>query len=652
MHFIEAIDLKNNIVTKLEKPDLISSKDYHPSPDLVEVFHKKNDVCVFANHQNKLFYMDKDSFNRYIKKSPSEIPKFLVDSGLFVNKKVRIKNQIKKYCNIAIAFGLTDDCNLSCKYCSQDSGKKVVMPIEMAQNLIDTVTSKWKHFSLYFVGGGEQTLELKNLKKIVAYGRSINPKTSVSITTNGIFSNNIRYWLLKNINHINISCDGPPSIQNKQRPLKNGQPSSKYVEDSIKFFIERNKSIKIKSVIHKKSMKNLYKIMNYYYSLGVKSIDFINLEERGRIWKVTKPLTPKEDVLFHLMAKEIGDELGVNISIPYLNLNLDDIWPFGCPTKFFHFSTDASGNLCICPQTSLRSNPYEFRLLTIGKYDNKKGNFLIDEPRLNYLRNAVINLKKCKSCKYNFICIKCLLKCAEIGKNFDKPNEDQCQSIKNSLLLYSKSMLDKNIFRITPYLLEKDNRLFFKMFFNKLELKPYGNGGIEGSSILKIRISDIDKISKDILNYKKEQEEITLFLLSFLFEKNDLNKKSGKKIENFLDHLRKNKIYFKVMKPLPRCIFDDNYNEISIKFNIPSSCFECLQLFKVCGNDVKICNQKENIKIKIEDVRDRKEIFDLFKKNNRKLYKNCEKCIYLIRNMCNGICQDEILSNDNDKKSH
>ena len=644
MRFFEVIDLKNNTLAKSKTPDLLSSKKYCPSPDLVKVFQKKDGVCILVNHQNKLFYMDKNFFIGYLKKTPSKIPKFLADSGLFVSKKIRIENRIKKYCEVAIVFGLTDDCNLSCKYCYQDSGKKDAMPIEMAEKLIDTISSKWKDFSLYFGGGGEQTLQFKNLKKIVDYGKNINPKAQVVITTNGIFSNNIRHWLLKNTNVLNISCDGPPFIHDKQRPLKNGRPSSKYVEENIRFFLGKKKNIIIKSVVHKESMKTLYKIMNYYHSLGIKNVHFLNLEKRGRIWENSEPLTARQFVLFNLMAKEIGEDLGISVRRPYLRFG--KLWPFGCPEFSFHFSTDVFGNLCICPNTSIRSNPEEFDLLKIGKYDYEKNKFIIDGSKLDYLRNVFIKLKKCKSCKYNFICTKCLLKCLKESKRFDKPNEEECQSLKYFLLQYSKFILDKNIFKITPYLLEKNNRLFYKMFFNKFELKLYENNGIDGNTVFKIKISDVDKISKEILDYKKGQVEITLFLISFQFDKKDLNRESGRKIENFLNTLRKNKIYFKIMKPLPRCIFDDNYREILTKFKIPRNCFECLQLFKVCNDDAKVCNQEKNLKIKINDIGERKEIFDLFKRNHKghEIIKTCEKCVYMIRNVCNGICINEVLS--------
>lgn len=74
---------------------------------------------------------------------------------------------------------------------------------------------------VFFHGGGEPTTKFKLLIEIKRYvDKNLKAEKSFTLQTNGIFSNEVRSWVSKNIDHVALSCDGPPHIQDFQRPLK------------------------------------------------------------------------------------------------------------------------------------------------------------------------------------------------------------------------------------------------------------------------------------------------------------------------------------------------------------------------------------------------------------------------------------------------
>jgi len=150
--------------------------------------------------------------------------------------------------------------------------------------------------------------------------------------------------------------------------------------------------------------------------------------------------------------------------------------------------------------------------------------------------------------------------------------------------------------------------------------------------------ADLNKLFKQLLEKKKsipqkgyERE----FLLSFRLRKNDLNEATGRKIKNFLNKLKENKIRFALSMPLPPCL------GIKVDNNQPKNCFECRELFTVQNGFVRYCEPLGRIKgHMLELIKDRNQIYKHFKIEHNKLSisEECEFCLFKLRNQCNGMC--------------
>ncbi|MCL2001608.1 MAG: 4Fe-4S cluster-binding domain-containing protein, partial [Planctomycetes bacterium] len=140
------------------------------------------------------------------------------------------------------SFFLTTKCNLCCSYCYNRTTRAHFndqsLPFHIAKKGMDYYFSTNENRHIRFYGPGEPTQDFELLKAIVDYGYSTAAgRLTIEIQTNGCFSQNIAEWLLDNLNIIWISVDGEPYIQNTNRPLADGQPSSPIIENNVRYLI-------------------------------------------------------------------------------------------------------------------------------------------------------------------------------------------------------------------------------------------------------------------------------------------------------------------------------------------------------------------------------------------------------------------------------
>ena len=146
-----------------------------------------------------------------------------------------------------ICFLPTNDCGLGCKYCFSGAQPKKygAIPWEIAKAAIDLGTRNAilnrlrtgrGELTVRFFGGGEPTEYWDSFSSIVEYARASAKKNNVDVLiatiTNGQVDEEHYEWFRDNIDEITVSMDGPPDIQNAQRPTAEGEDS---FEKSWKF---------------------------------------------------------------------------------------------------------------------------------------------------------------------------------------------------------------------------------------------------------------------------------------------------------------------------------------------------------------------------------------------------------------------------------
>ncbi|MFH8092882.1 MAG: radical SAM protein [Candidatus Aenigmatarchaeota archaeon] len=141
---------------------------------------------------------------------------------------------------------------------------------------------------------------------------------------------------------------------------------------------------------------------------------------------------------------------------------------------------------------------------------------------------------------------------------------------------------------------------------------------------------DVDlKALADGLNKNRE------YLLCFKLKENELNIGVGEKIEEFLSILKERGIKYLLSRPLPPCL------GVRKEDKDPKDCYECNELFYVEDGKVVFCEPFRSFSGQwFEFFKDRKDIYEYFsaKKNELKVLKKCESCIYFLRKQCDGLC--------------
>jgi MoaA/NifB/PqqE/SkfB family radical SAM enzyme len=177
------------------------------------------------------------------------------------------------YQPVCLTLYLNNECNLSCGYCfatpnTQPSQRLQVDSVRRAALLVAAnCAAQHRPFTAIFHGGGEPTLNrshagqlLDLLDDIVAAHRLDSFRY---IATNGVMSEAKAAWITQRFDLIGLSCDGPPSIQGKQRPLISGEDSSRFVERTAHIIHAQGKPLHVRVTLTPETVFHQGEIADY-----------------------------------------------------------------------------------------------------------------------------------------------------------------------------------------------------------------------------------------------------------------------------------------------------------------------------------------------------------------------------------------------------
>jgi uncharacterized protein len=232
-------DVNTNQVIEVEKPvyDLL---DYYGKESLQQLESRFQDTYDLQTIRNSF----------------SEIKNARVEMGLLSNSRpkkctmgISSEEGIKQIHQIGLKqliLEVTKECNLHCAYC-RTSGKyaphndsHTFMTMETCQQAIDffcqrTGSREEAHVTFY---GGEPLLRYSFIKEAVNYVKRKEGKTkySFNLTTNGTLLNKeIVRFIIENDFSVLVSIDGPETINDRYRLLKNGEGTFKQIMQNLEY---------------------------------------------------------------------------------------------------------------------------------------------------------------------------------------------------------------------------------------------------------------------------------------------------------------------------------------------------------------------------------------------------------------------------------
>ncbi len=320
-----------------------------------------------------------------------------------------------------ISFFLTTKCNLCCEYCynslERSKLEEQTLSFEIAKVGIDEFFNKNESRHIRFYGTGEPTLEFDLMRNITNYAREKGEKkVTVELQTNGVFSQEIREWILNNLNIVWISFDGTPDIQNKQRPFPNRKPSAPKIEENIHWLFNhretRNLMIGARVTMTDINVNRQIEMIDYFKSFGIKYIwtdpEFPAVDRIPVCDDVEKLANFHFDmdgyVKCFIEAHQYAEKQGVFYG-SFLTCNFDGEAKVNCRacTPVPHLTPD--GYVSACDLVTNGRNAYHMDCFVYGRWNEQYKKFEYDEGKIEALRNRNIdNLLHCKSCEAKLHC--------------------------------------------------------------------------------------------------------------------------------------------------------------------------------------------------------------------------------------------------------
>ncbi len=310
----------------------------------------------------------------------------------------------------------TNDCNLRCVYCFAEAGMRHdYMTRSVARHTIDELIKnatklRRNTISISFHGSGESFFGQAYviMKDAVAYAKAALDGTGISarfsVGTNGVLSDQQREWAVTNLHHINISLDGPPDIQDAQRPLANGLGSSEHTEKTIRYLESRKFPYGIRATVTSLSVHRMRELVDYFRTLtSLKSFHIEPLFECGRCAtnKLEAPNAQQFATAYvdaYLYAQQFGIDL-------FYSGGFDGkMRETFCGAANGGFCVTAKGDVTSCFEVSDPSDPRTDTFF-IGKFDHSTRSFKIDASRLATLRQRTVHaVPYCADCFLKYSC--------------------------------------------------------------------------------------------------------------------------------------------------------------------------------------------------------------------------------------------------------
>lgn len=314
---------------------------------------------------------------------------------------------------------LTNRCNLRCRYCYASAGESGGhdMPPELYRAAIDLVAANSvqaaEPLHVGFHGGGEPTAAWDVLTGAIEYAkeaatRRASARVQFSLATNGVMSPEKREYAGETFHSITLSFDGPPDLQNAQRPCADGSGSF----DSVMAFVEslRNKKthLGIRATITTQNVGRMPEMVAFFAThvcahTRCTKLQFEPMYPVGRGRRLDDAAPAPESFVDHFIAAmDVAREH--NIEITYSAARLSDCRLSFCGCAFDPFNITHEGDVTGCFEVCDRQNPLA-KDFHFGTYSWEQGAFVIDENRLARLRGMTVpNKPQCQRCFAKWTC--------------------------------------------------------------------------------------------------------------------------------------------------------------------------------------------------------------------------------------------------------
>jgi uncharacterized protein len=254
------------------------------------------------------------------------------------------------------------------------------------------------------------------MQDITNYARDKDRCVTVEIQTNGVFGTAVREWILENVNIVWMSFDGPPDIQNHNRPIGGVHPSAPVIEDNVKWLIKNKKEqslmVGARVTMTELNITRQKEMVDYFYALGIRyvwtnplfpsvgQIPVCNDKEKLADYSFDMDTYLDNFIEAYEYARKKGMFYG-----SFLICNFDGKTTIHCRacSPMPHLTPD--GYLSACDMVVLGEDPHHMDCFIYGKWDDSSKQFVLMQEKMSKLRKRNTNeILHCKNCEVHSYC--------------------------------------------------------------------------------------------------------------------------------------------------------------------------------------------------------------------------------------------------------
>jgi radical SAM protein with 4Fe4S-binding SPASM domain len=330
--------------------------------------------------------------------------------------------------------------------------KKQIIDLDFAEVALRDFFANSDSRTIRFFAPGEPTIAFKEMCKIWEIAKEIaGDELRTEIETNGYFGNEIADWIDSHVDYLWISCDGPPTTQDAQRPLINGKPSSHLVHSNIvRFTSNNNLQTGVRATIEASELENQIKIIEFFQSLGVKYIAASPTYHSKPNPSIVTPSLLEFAKYFEpafWRAKDLG-----MLYLTLLIVNFDEEVDMYCQASIPTPRITTDGYVSCCDWAAFGSDnighPAQKELI-YGYWNDKEKIIVYDESKINRIqerRFEFLSRSHCKRCPALRHCVGgCVGKMMAATDDLYKPSKDWCEAV---LYLFKRLPIKAGLYEV------------------------------------------------------------------------------------------------------------------------------------------------------------------------------------------------------------
>jgi sulfatase maturation enzyme AslB (radical SAM superfamily) len=329
----------------------------------------------------------------------------------------RTRQQREPFASECLTLYLNNECNLNCTYCYAAPSAHTEARLEIdeitaaAQTVAEVCRKEDRPLTVVLHGGGEPTLHRERVDRAMALLEEIARAHGIALwsytASNGVMSEQKARWMARRFDRVGLSCDGPPEIQDRQRPRQGGGSSARMLERTARILEEEGCPYQVRATITGATLDRQAEIAEYIcqrmapveirfepvYLGGRTGSDAGIAPDRASAFVEHLLLAQDKAAQYGVPLETSGSRLG-EIHGPYCNVHraVLNLVPGGVATACFKHA---------------RIEPITKRGLAIGHLDHNSGRYAIDGQRIERLRERLTALPdECEDCLNRYHCVR------------------------------------------------------------------------------------------------------------------------------------------------------------------------------------------------------------------------------------------------------